>query len=92
MKRIGHLPKLDQPVAYQIKVRGRLDASWSDWFGGMAVTSEEGSDGSPVTTLTGTVTDQSVLRGILNGIWDLNLTLISASRIDTNGQLKEGTP
>ena len=86
MKSISRSPELDRPVAYQIKVRGRLDASWSDWFGGMAVRSEEGSDGSPVTTLTGTVADQSVLRGILNGIWDLNLTLISANRIGIDGK------
>ena len=86
MKRISHSLELDQPVAYQIKVQGRLDASWSDWFSGMAVGSEEESDGFPITTLTGTVADQSVLRGILNKIWDLNLTLISANRIGIDGK------
>jgi len=33
-----------------------------------------------MTTLTGTVEDQSALRGILNQLWDLNLTLISVRR------------
>lgn len=63
-------------VAYQIKVQGKLDEKWSGWFSGMALT----FDGD-VTTLTGAVTDQSALRGLLSRIWDLNLTLISIQRI-----------
>jgi len=65
-----------QASTYQIKVEGRLDASWSGWFSGMTVT----SDGD-TTLLTGTVADQSALRGILTKLWDLNLVLISATRI-----------
>jgi hypothetical protein len=67
---------------YQIKVKGALDEKWSDWFNGMAVTSESASDGPPITTLTGTVADQARLRGILSKIWDLNLTLISVTHVE----------
>jgi hypothetical protein len=74
-------PELDQPTAYQIKVQGRLDESWSGWFNGMTITFESGSDGSSITTLTGPVLDQAALRGVLSKIWDLNLTLISVTRI-----------
>jgi hypothetical protein len=66
----------DQPTIYQIKMQGRLDESWSGWFNGMTVT----SDGD-TTTLTGPVADQSALRGILTKLWDLNLALISVTRI-----------
>jgi hypothetical protein len=66
---------------YQIKVRGRLDASWSDWFDGMKLTFEDGDDGSPITTLTGAVADQAALHGLLSRISDLNLTLISVTQI-----------
>jgi hypothetical protein len=69
------------PMTYQIQVQGRLDKDWSDWFSGMTVTFEGG-----VTTLTGTVADQSALRGILTKIWDLNLTLISVRRIEADGE------
>jgi len=65
-------PGSDQPVMYQIKVRGQLDEKWSEWFSGMTVTFD-----SDITTLTGPVADQAALRGILSKIWDLNLTLIS---------------
>ena len=71
---------------YQIKVRGRLDARWSDWFGGMAITCEIGSDGLPVTTLTGAVVDQAALRGILWRLWDLNLRLISVVPIEMDSK------
>jgi hypothetical protein len=64
-------------------VRGRLDEAWSDWFNGMAIEFGSASDGSPITTLTGAVADQPKLRGILSKIWDLNLTVVSVIRIES---------
>lgn len=69
---------------YQIKVRGRLDARWSDWFGGMVVTCEVGGDGIPISTITGPVADQAALRGILSKLLDLNLKLVSVIHINTD--------
>jgi hypothetical protein len=69
-------------MTYRIKVQGKLDEGWSDWFDGMKITLERGNDGSSITTLTGPVVDQVALRGILAKIWDLNLTLISVTRIE----------
>ena len=74
-------PAPDGPMTCQIQVQGRLDEGWSDWFSGMTVTSESG-----VTTLTGTVADQAALRGILTRIWDLNLALVSVSRIEMDSE------
>ena len=70
-----------KPEMYQIKLQGRLDASWSDWFDGMTLTCEHGDDDSPITTLTGAVVDQAALHGLLSRISDLNLTLISVTQI-----------
>ena len=67
---------------YQIKLRGRLDASWSDWFDRMTLTLETGDDGSSVTTLTGAVVDQAALHGLLARISDLNLPLISVTLVE----------
>ncbi len=67
---------LDRPATYQIKVPGELDESWSDWAGGMTITVESEGDGSPVTTLTGTV-DQAALQGLLRRLYSLGLPLIS---------------
>jgi hypothetical protein len=66
---------------YCIIVRGRLDESWSTWLDGMAVAVERADDGAAVTVLSGPVVDQAALRGILNTLWDLNLTLISVNQV-----------
>ena len=76
----------DKQEVYQIKLKGLVDEQWSDWFNGMTIMCESASDGSPITTLTGAVVDQARLRGILSKAWDLNLTLISLSRIEGNSK------
>lgn len=63
----------------KIKVEGRLDSKWQDWFEGMEI-SYEGDN----TILTGTVLDESYLHGILNRIRDLNLKLISINPNEEN--------
>jgi len=70
-------------MRYQIKVQGNVDPSWSDWFDGMGVSSVSSDEGNDVTTFTGFVDDQATLRGILNHLWDLNLTLLSVIRIES---------
>jgi hypothetical protein len=64
---------------YQIAVQGALDVDWQEWFSGMAITTDQNKDGV-ITTLKGVVADQAALRGILNKLWDLNLTVISVKR------------
>jgi hypothetical protein len=76
VKNVNQQPPVNQPGLYQIKVRGRLDESWSSWFDDMAVTTECGHDGRTVTTLTGTVSDQAALHGLLSRIRDLGLPLL----------------
>jgi hypothetical protein len=65
---------------YEIKVRGELDGEWASTFEDMTLTVEEQGVDGPITTLAGPLADQSALRGILNRLWDLNLTLISVHR------------
>jgi hypothetical protein len=79
VKRLDQRPAPDQ-AAYQIQVRGRLDESWLDWFSGMTTEVDDESS-PPVTTIIGVV-DQSALHGILARIRDLNLLLISVTRIE----------
>ncbi len=74
---------------YEIKVQGVLDTAWSELFPGMTLTIEDGTPEcdarSHITTLTGPVADQAALRGILNKLWDLNLTLISVICLEKVG-------
>ena len=68
--------------SYRIEIEGRLDPRWSSWFNSMTITVEGRDLDRVVTTLNGAVPDQASLRGILNKIWDLNLSLISVNRLD----------
>jgi hypothetical protein len=73
-------PGLDQ-ATYRIRVRGQLDNTWSQWFDGLTIAGERAGDGTRITVLTGAVTDQPKLRGLLARMWDLNLTVLSVERI-----------
>ena len=73
----------DERLTYQISVRGKLDDRWSDWFSGLELSETTGPAGTPATILTGTI-DQPALRGIVNRVWDLNLTLVSIITVEKN--------
>ncbi|QBR91269.1 hypothetical protein [Nocardioides euryhalodurans] len=61
---------------YELRLEGHLDEHWSTWFDGLTLHHE--TDGT--TTLTGTVTDQAELHGLLSKVRDLGATLISVRR------------
>ncbi len=66
---------------YEIRIEGHLAPSWSETFDGMLLTLTP--DGE--TLLTGAVTDQAALHGLLARIRDLNLTLLSVTRVKDVG-------
>jgi hypothetical protein len=68
---------LNQPVVYQIRIKGHLGPQWTDWFGGLAITLEDNGD----TLLTGPVVDQAALHGLLKKVRDLGISLISANPV-----------
>ncbi len=74
-------------TVYQIRLRGQLDQLWSDWFDGLAITWDDNGD----TLLTGSVTDQSALHGLLRKIRDLGVTLVSINRLDASEKPYQGT-
>ena len=65
---------------YRIVVAGELDPSWSAWLDELEITSCQAQGGGVLTILSGRLSDQAALRGILNKIWDLRLTLVSINR------------
>ena len=65
----------------EIRIKGKVDKGWMDWFGNLAITHSSQGD----SILTGSVQDQAELRGILMRLADLNLELISVNtRINDN--------
>jgi hypothetical protein len=66
----------------EIRVKGQIDETWSDWFEGLVIThTKEGE-----TVLMGTVVDEAVMYGLLAKIRDLGLQLIS---VNSNSQALE---
>jgi hypothetical protein len=63
----------DQPTVYQIRLRGHLGSQWADWFDGLTITLTDHGE----TLLTGPVTDQAALHGLLRKVRDLGLTLLA---------------
>ena len=72
----------DQSTVYQIRLKGQLDARWTDWFGGMVVALSEDGD----TVLTGPVTDQAALHGLLRKVRDIGIPLVSVNEVKSEPQ------
>jgi len=68
----------DQPVIYQIRLKGRLSAQRSNMFEGLMITLAENGD----TLLTGPVVDQAALFGLLRKVRDLGMPLLSVVSIE----------
>jgi hypothetical protein len=66
------------PCGYRLRVEGHLDQRWSAWFDDLTLTRE----GDGTTSLSGSVTDQAELHGLLRKIRDLSITLISVEVVD----------
>ena len=66
----------DEPRFYEIRIKGHLADRWGNWFEGLTITREENS----TTLLTGLVTDQAALYGLLRKVRDLGLPLLSVNR------------
>lgn len=56
-----------------IKIKGKVDKSWSEWFEGFELTYYEPDE----TILTGGVTDQAAFYGLIGKLRDLGLQLLS---------------
>jgi hypothetical protein len=63
---------------YTIRVIGQIDAHWSEWFGGLTITHPHARE----TMISGDIVDQAALHGTLNRIRNLNLALISVTKVD----------
>jgi hypothetical protein len=68
----------DQPVVYQIRIKGHLSHQMADWFEGLTITLEEDGD----TLLSGPVIDQAALHGLLKKVRDLGMPLVSVCPLE----------
>jgi hypothetical protein len=63
---------------YQIRVRGHLSSRWAEWFDGLTIENQPNGE----ALIYGPVADQAALHGLLVKVRDLNLPLVSVSKIE----------
>ena len=81
-------PGEQPPACYRLRIGGHLDHHWSAWFDDLTLTHE--SDGT--TSLSGRVSDQAQLHGLLMRVRDLGVTLISVAVIDPSDNAGDEPP
>ena len=62
---------------YEIRLQGRLEQRWSQWFDGLTLTAENNG----TTTIRGPVVDQAALHGLLQRLRDLGIPLVSVTQM-----------
>ena len=67
---------------YEIRLKGHLEARWSKWFDGLAITLEESGN----TLLRGPVADQAALHGLLKKVRDVGLPLFSVNSVEPSAE------
>jgi hypothetical protein len=77
-KKFNPNTEANKPTIYKIRIKGNLGPEWSDWFEGLTIALEE--DGT--TLLSGPVTDQAALHGLLKKVRDLGLPLLSVCPLE----------
>jgi hypothetical protein len=72
----------DQRAKYQFRVHGRLDPQWVTRLGDLTLAVREGGGQTAVTDLTGWISDQAALMGVLEQLYSLGVTLLSVERLE----------
>jgi hypothetical protein len=66
-----------QEITYHIRLKGGLNPSLAEWFENITIQPEENGE----TLLVGQFVDQPALRGLLEQLWNLNITVLSVERV-----------
>jgi len=74
------------PAEYKISVIGFLDENMSDRLGGLAIlnTHPDQCAEASIVTLTGKLTDQAALFGVLNAVYNMRMPLLSVEYLGEN--------
>ena len=72
-----------RPAIYKIKVEGVLQENWIQKFQGLKINIERSLSGKSISVLTGKINDQSALSGLLNMLYDYNLTILSVNMLNS---------
>jgi hypothetical protein len=71
---VGRLPALDDALRCRIRVAGTIEPRLSERLGGLRLGPARGG---AITELCGSLPDQAALLGVLNGLYQFGLPLLS---------------
>ena len=69
----------ENATTYRIRVKGILTPSMVGWLENIIVEPHEPDE----TELVGSFADQSALRGFLDQLWNLNVTILSVENVES---------
>ena len=78
---IKEVPDFDQQACYRIQVQGRLDESWAERFYGLSLEVRKDEENKYISTLTGSLSDQAALAGLLSSLYDMHLTILTVEMV-----------
>lgn len=67
-----------------VRIKGRIDDSWADWFEGFELIHQEEDE----TILSGVVIDQASFYGLIGKLRDLGLQLVEVNSVEIPGESK----
>jgi len=71
----------DRPGHYQIRVLGALDQCWLEQLEELQITISSWDDSYPVTHISGWLSDQTALAGLLELLNDLGMVILTVNRL-----------
>ncbi len=80
MARQAQLRSFDAPGTYLILVQGALREG-APYLDDLSVAAQYTEQGAPVTLLSGTLTDQAALMGVLTALYDRGITVLAVNRV-----------
>lgn len=77
------------PRTYRVVVEGGFDPNWPEMLAGMELMPGSGDQPADVTVLVGSIIDEAELSGVLNALYDFQLSLLSVEVIKGDAESEE---
>jgi len=74
--------KMEDSAIYHICVQGCLEEVWSDRLANMTITMDLRDQQAPVSTLKGRIRDQAELVGVVNGLYQMRVPILSMEMVN----------
>jgi len=74
----------DKGAKYRIRVQGGLEPRWAARLGDLTLSVRDGGRPTVNTDLTGWISDQAALMGVLEQLYALGVTLLSVERLEAD--------